>query len=815
MKPEPSAWGFTPGQFQAFEELSSIADDSSERITVGAPTGDELGNLVVDVALDLADVSTGPGGVRLDSRETIRIRIPEDYPFGMPRAEATHLRWAGTPHVQFGRYLCLYASPELEWDAPDGMYGYLQRLFTWLERAAKGEVTEVGQPLHPPVAYSMCEDVVVLRKDIDGQRSTGPWLGVVVLRRVNPARVDVVGWVPGDQALPRGEAGARNLARAAGVTVARDDEILYGSAIILTGDIGFEYPLGAGDLVEKLAEQGVSRDGLVGLLGAVRIRNAELAAARIPGSDSVDPMGTSSYVLIGTPSLGIAGAENRNISLVAWKFPEMLTGLIEKANKAYRGAPSLSALGAALNALAAGLLSVMPIEWATVLDAREEVVTRRDACAPTHWLSDRRVLVLGAGALGAPVVEAVCRAGAAEVTVVDNSIVTPGILVRQPYADAEIGLPKAEALVDRLRRLGLRCALRPLVRDAIQVIRELDSAARAYDMVIDATANRAVRTEVEQRRSQARNTWPAAVTLAIGHTAEMGIACVSLPLASGGPIDILRRTSLAARNDQHDVVEDFFPDRPRTDLFHPEPGCSDATFVGGFSDTTGLAGQLLTGALGYLTDGEDPENKSRTLPMAALVVRAPARIGARTSYRGRPPSWFTWANDLIVVDAGHEYEVRLSSTAMAVIRDEAQRCRAEVGTLAETGGTLLGAFDHALRVVWVDEATKPPPDSTHSDRSFVHGTQDTRENAAKRSFATGRVTQFVGMWHTHPHGIALPSWTDEASMTMDASVPAARRCSLFLIVGGEGPRWSRWLDGAGRPDLYARVVDRTRGLRTR
>ena len=80
------------------------------------------------------------------------------------------------------------------------------------------------------------------------------------------------------------------------------------------------------------------------------------------------------------------------------------------------------------------------------MEARPEVTIRRDSGTPAAWLAGKRVLVLGCGALGAPAAEICVRAGAAEVTVADNGIVRPGILVRQPYQDADIGQYKAIAL---------------------------------------------------------------------------------------------------------------------------------------------------------------------------------------------------------------------------------------------------------------------------------------------------------------------------------------------------------------------------------
>ncbi len=606
MTSSPSGPDFSAGQRQACDELEAIAERASGRLSVGEPYAGSREYMVADITLDVPGLSTEPYGILFEPRETIKILIPADFPFDMPAAEVTHKRWAGMPHVQFGRHLCLYASPTLEWNPSDGMYGYLQRLVTWLERAAAGRLTEVGQPMHPPIAYPGCDDVVVVHANAPRASGTHPWLGAALLKRVSPGRVDVVGWLTEEQTLPKSGAGARNAARNAGASISRETRVFYGPTIVLNEEIYFEYPLNTGDLVDALDARSVPKNSLLGLLGAAAYGNAKLDDG--PADLTADPHEEdySSYVLIGTPSLGIAGERERITSLVAWRIPGAINVLLAARAAAHLGSESFRTIGAALQELAVEYLSTAPIEWAAVLEARPELVTRRDASAAAHWLSRRRVLVLGAGALGAPVVEAAARGGAAEVTVVDYSIVHPGILVRQPYADADVGLPKATVLAERLGQLGLTCVIRPVDRDAVEVTREMDSGARAYDLIIDTTANRTVRAELERHRSIARDTWPATVALMIGHTAQRGIASISLPLATGGPADILRRLSLFARaNNETDVVDDFFADPPRADLFHPEPGCSDATFIGGLPDTVGLAGQLLTGALDLLSRGED------------------------------------------------------------------------------------------------------------------------------------------------------------------------------------------------------------------
>ncbi|MFC4358380.1 HesA/MoeB/ThiF family protein [Halobium salinum] len=69
-------------------------------------------------------------------------------------------------------------------------------------------------------------------------------------------------------------------------------------------------------------------------------------------------------------------------------------------------------------------------------------------------LLDGRVLVVGAGGLGAPVVQYLAAAGVGELVVVDDDVVERSNLQRQViHADADVGVPKAEsakAFVERL-----------------------------------------------------------------------------------------------------------------------------------------------------------------------------------------------------------------------------------------------------------------------------------------------------------------------------------------------------------------------------
>lgn len=103
-------------------------------------------------------------------------------------------------------------------------------------------------------------------------------------------------------------------------------------------------------------------------------------------------------------------------------------------------------------------------------------------------LRNARVLVVGAGGLGAPVLQYLAAAGVGTIGVVDDDVVDVTNLQRQVvHGTADVGRPKVDSARDAIAGLD------PDVRVEVHAVRldeeNVDDVLRGYDVVVDGTDN--------------------------------------------------------------------------------------------------------------------------------------------------------------------------------------------------------------------------------------------------------------------------------------------------------------------------------------
>jgi hypothetical protein len=214
------------------------------------------------------------------------------------------------------------------------MFGLIERLTVWLERAALGELDPDDLPLHPPFAYTSGDTgVVIVRADLGelapaASSGSRRQLGIARAAGTQPPhpaayrfvvgiteahsddRFDLVEWVSRHEWLRRFAAGE--------LPAVRQGRPVAGTlAVLIDRELSFEYPKQAAALVAALEQLGVTREDLFTAVGEVGAVNYELARA---GNGPASP--AELQVLVGTPSRRLRADALRQ-HLVCWRIDEV------------------------------------------------------------------------------------------------------------------------------------------------------------------------------------------------------------------------------------------------------------------------------------------------------------------------------------------------------------------------------------------------------------------------------------------------------------------------------------------------------------
>lgn len=719
-------WSWALAQLRHLEIVSEGRFELVEFETFG--DGDYLS---IEVSLSTSHIKTTEG-IQLRARERFFVCLARDFPLSHPCVLVDHDRFAGLPHVQKRKQICLYRSVATEWNPSAGIYRVIERIEQWLTRAASGTLVPTVGPVHPPIAYRSrkAKDALIIREQAPVANGA-PWIGLTRLSEKANDRVDLVGWVEAENT------NQIELAEFAG------------AAVLLSTAMPFEYPGSFGGLLDCLETSGITSEQLFEVIS--------LAASFNKGN-------APTYVIIGTPMRRSATEMVQHLE--AWFIDQGTTFALNRDLKDERTERSKLVT----------MLREKSLSWCSVIDARPEVSIRRDSGSPMNWFIGKSICVLGAGSVGATVSECIARAGASKLVVFDHGLVTPGLLVRQPYSKADEGAAKCHMLKTRLERCCPGLKVEAYAEDILRADLEYKNRLKDCALVVDTTGNNAILAKLEiDKRAGKLSTLPM-VSLGLSHDASAGMLVLARATYSGGLLDASRKTKLALANSvgRESVLEIFWPESDADRLFEPEPGCSEPTYRGSYADVLSLTGSMAKMLAIDLSRDKEAFASSHLIFQPECLDRGMQDL--RYS--------FDIDSDLRIVAAG--YEVRIAPAAKRSMAYWMKRSSRLSGPNVETGGALFGEFDHAARIIWVTEVSGPPPDSTASEHRFVCGKEGLHaENEEKSKRYRGSVF-FIGLWHSHPDGPALPSQTDFTGMLeLLYESDKYRTEALMLIVGRE------------------------------
>jgi hypothetical protein len=723
----------TKGQKRALRELERLcaADPSNFELLHEPVLGKK--NLSATVSLRIGAIQTSEGGLDLRERENFIVSIPPEFPFDRPQISVSHLRFAGFPHVIWGKTLCIYQS-SVEWNPSDGLFGFFDRLRLWIGRAAINEMDPIEGPLEPPhYATDFSKKPFVIR--VNAPCSAGEfWIGLAVLKEYDN-RIELVGWDDLSHDWPQ------------------QGQLAF--AVMLPEPLPMEFPSKGADLFRELKNAGMSRERIV----------KHIALAAYLTSD-----GEPIHLVLGLPMRrGVDGS--RRLHIAVWVTEAKEAQTLRLSLPKDTDPEEILNIRDKLRDSLTSIFELSTIKWCKILEDRDEIVLRRDNGTPFAWFVRKKALILGCGALGSWVAEMAARARPDMIHVVDNGVVKPGVLARQNFELQDIGSNKADALVRRLRAISYGCGdIVAHNHEAHAFVTENVTRLKDYDVVFDCTASSIFQMKLERDWERFSRHSPLFVSLVVDAQSRHCL-CVVIPKESTGGVwdaylSLKRR--LCIDGNRPEITTAFYSELSAEQMFQPEPGCSDPTFVGSTADVTGLVSGALNVALCKLGTENFSTGIALSAPDAARHAGAPECVKLPQFYQ-------TLAG---------EYRVRIALSAFAQARAWVSQNNRSRSSDHETGGLLWGVWDDAAQVVWVFDMSGPPPDSQHNPAHFICGVTGTVEEHRRRVARTHGVCGFVGYWHTHPNIPSDQSIADIGSMaTLVSSIGLNQKRALMLIFG--------------------------------
>ena len=228
---------------------------------------------------------------------------------------------------------------------------------------------------------------------------------------------------------------------------------------------------------------------------------------------------------------------------------------------------------------------------------RRHIVLAEIGGAGQQKLKQANVLVVGAGGLGAPVIQYLAAAGIGQIGVLDDDIVSLSNLQRQVIHDtAGLGMPKIASAEAAVARLNPHVAFTGIAERLTA-----DNAARllaGYDLLVDGSDN------FDTRYASADVAEAARIPLVTGAVGRFDGSLTVLKPYEAGPDGTL-----------HPGYRDLFPSAPPPGVV---PACAEAGIVGAL---TGVVGTLMAMEVIKLVTGAGEPLVGRLLLYDGLAAR--------------------------------------------------------------------------------------------------------------------------------------------------------------------------------------------------
>lgn len=397
--------------------------------------------------------------------------------------------------------------------------------------------------------------------------------------------------------------------------------------------------------------------------------------------------------------------------------------------------------------------------------------------------ADKRLLLVGNGALGSKVGLHLSRSGLTNFTTVDKDTLAPHNLVRHGLLAESLGKNKAIALKDAVEAIFYENTQRVKVEALSGNLFDVLYGSTRTDLskfcwIADCSASLSVlnmladeRLEVPVMRSELSNSGKLGILLVEGQNRNPRVDDLQIQLYDLAIDNEVLSSWLQSQHDRSSEIGSGL------DEITIGLGCS--------SDTM----QMADDEISYHASLAAISIKNRWLANSSRAGIQVSFLHENQSALGTAIfSEFAKVHVLPAVNAS-DWQIRLSDRAFARIR---QQTISELPN--ETGGLLAGFIHHKRKIIYVTRVLDPPPDSEGYPYAFKLGVQDVPDKLMELYNRTGGLIYYVGEWHSHPNGSPQLSRTDKEAIAQIASHLNRVKIPTHILVATVG-------------DCYAYVFD--------
>ncbi|MCY4025389.1 MAG: ThiF family adenylyltransferase [Acidobacteria bacterium] len=608
----------------------------------------------------------------------------------------------------------------------------INRMLMWFLRAARGELHDARQPLEPILLGSQLSFIVarsILATDAAEDLIAEHDLERGTILRVKPL-TEIQGITKGSEpiciATYRVQPERMQRLRHAPATLAELAEMLHARGIDICADLTSRF--------------------------AKWLADGELAAWRLNARFAV---------IVEMPITNPLGEHQQGVDLRAFLATQSAGDIAVAMGVAFNTNPQHGSSVGYAKRIGQPLVDRSALHAICVQSAEVHLEFERDLATRLAGRAEpdtRRVVLIGAGAIGSHLADCLIREGRFRWTIVDDDRLLPHNLARHVARIDQTCRHKAAILADYLNMslAGGDDVAQPVSASLFapgKVGSEIATALDEADLLIDATASVRAARYLSDHAAEARRlstffnpSGKAAVLLA----EPTGRALTLRDLEAQYLGFVLRSPRLA--NHLGEVPEVL-------------------AYTGACRAITNRIPQWRVSVLAGLAAGGVSEAVDRTEPAILIWTLTSNDEVTFDTVPVEPVSRYCAHGWHIAVDAGLASRIHEMRTARLP---------------SETGGILFGLVDIPHKSIHVVHASPAPPDSEERSDSFLRGTDGIEELLEAADRTTAGQVRYVGEWHSHPPRTrAHPSPVDACQIDWLAGLLGMDSMPALLLIAAD------------------------------